>query len=202
VGYTKGVPNGQAVDGAPVGGERQGLEGEGLGWRVARSAGTLVVLVVVYYALPLGRLDTTWQALAIVLGLVIGVVVLTFLAGAQIRRLTRAGDDEAVRVEGLVAVVYLVILVFAGGYYALEHAATDQFDGLETKTDALYFTVSTLATVGFGDVHATGQVARALVTLQMVFNLVVVGALVTILTGHLRRRAEARRHPPGEPGPT
>jgi len=37
-----------------------------------------------------------------------------------------------------------------------------QMSGLETKTDAIYFTVTIVATVGFGDITATGQAARAL----------------------------------------
>ena len=64
---------------------------------------------------------------------------------------------------------------------------------LRTKTDALYFTVTTLATVGFGDVHPTGQVARAIVTAQIVFNLVFLGSLARLLTGQLQQRAARRR---------
>jgi hypothetical protein len=44
-----------------------------------------------------------------------------------------------------------------------------------TRTDALYFTVTVFATVGFGDITAKTEVARALVTGQMVAGIVVVG---------------------------
>ena len=67
-----------------------------------------------------------------------------------------------------------------------------QFADLHDKTDALYFNISTLATVGFGDVHPVGQLARAAVTLQIVFNLVFLGAAVSIITGFVRRRAQRR----------
>jgi hypothetical protein len=40
---------------------------------------------------------------------------------------------------------------------------TEQVSGLNTRTDALYFTLVTMATVGFGDIHAEGQFARAMV---------------------------------------
>ena len=75
----------------------------------------------------------------------------------------------------------------------------DQFAELETKTDALYFTLSTLATVGFGDVHAAGQLGRALVSVQVTFDLVFVAAVVTVLTTQLRARAAERRS--GQPPP-
>jgi hypothetical protein len=83
--------------------------------------------------------------------------------------------------------------MFAAGYFALEQGDGSQFESLETKTDALYFTLSTLATVGFGDVHATGQVARVLVIVQITFDLVFVAALVSVVTGLIRERAAHRR---------
>ena len=57
--------------------------------------------------------------------------------------------------------------------------------------DALYFTMSTIATVGFGDVHATGQVARVVVTLQIFLDLIFVGLVARIILPTLaRQRAE------------
>jgi voltage-gated potassium channel len=59
---------------------------------------------------------------------------------------------------------------------------------LHTRTDALYFTLSTLTTIGFGDVHAVGQVARVLVIVQMIFDVVFVAAVAATLRGHLSSR--------------
>jgi voltage-gated potassium channel len=87
----------------------------------------------------------------------------------------------------------LVVAVFASGYLLLARSADGQLVGVHTKTDALYFTISTLATVGFGDVHPSGQLARSLVTIQIVFDLVFVAALVAALTGGVRRGIAARR---------
>ena len=57
--------------------------------------------------------------------------------------------------------------------------------------DALYFTMSTIATVGFGDVHATGQVARVVVTVQIFLDLIFVGLVARIILPTLaRQRAE------------
>jgi voltage-gated potassium channel len=59
-------------------------------------------------------------------------------------------------------------------------------------TDALYFSISTLATVGFGDVHAAGQLARGAVAVQIVFNLVFVGTVAAMISGLMRHRATKR----------
>lgn len=160
---------------------------------VLRNLATLAVVLVVYFAAPVGELPSAWAVVLSVLGLIAGCAVLGALIVGQIRRHLRAGHDESVRLQSLLTLVYVSIVLFALGYFALERAADRQFADLDTKVDALYFTMSTLATVGFGDVHATGQIARALVTVQMVFNLVFIGALVSVLGTQVRERAAAAR---------
>jgi hypothetical protein len=56
-----------------------------------------------------------------------------------------------------------------------------------TRTDALYFTVTVFTTVGFGDIVATTQVARLVVTVQMILDLVVLGLGVRVFLGAVQR---------------
>ena len=51
-----------------------------------------------------------------------------------------------------------------------------------TRTDALYFTLTIFSTVGFGDIHATSQTARAVVMAQLVLNLILYGLGLRMLT--------------------
>ena len=126
--------------------------------------------------------------------LLAGLGAVVFVAIRQVRQLARfERGAPGVRLDVVVLVVFVVVPLFSLGYYAIEQGDASQFADLGTKTDALYFTLSTLATVGFGDVHATGQLARALVSVQIVFDLVFVAALVSVLTAHLRARAAERR---------
>ena len=52
----------------------------------------------------------------------------------------------------------------------------------------------TLGTVGYGDVHPTGEAAKMVAMVQIVLDLVVVGVLVSIATSRARARAEHREH--------
>jgi hypothetical protein len=74
----------------------------------------------------------------------------------------------------------------------IARTGSSEFVGLETKTDALYFALTTLATVGFGDVHAEGQVARLLLIAQIIFNIVVLtqAAHVLLASRAVRHQAE------------
>jgi len=151
--------------------------------------------VVAYYAFPVdeggGRL-----ALAVALTL-IGVAVLGWAIVGVVRRVLR-GESE-VRVTTLVILVTLSVVVFASGYFMLEQARSNEFAGLETKTDSLYFTMTTLTTVGFGDIFAQGQIARALVVVQMVFNVVFIAGGARLLAGSLRQRAATAGAGAGRP---
>lgn len=162
---------------------------EPLALRARRAVVLLVAVLVAYYAAPVDGLPSGGGIVASAVGLLAAVAVLAAVIVRQVQRLARSDPrDTSVRLDSLVFLVYLVVPVFALGYLALEHADDGQFAGIETKTDALYYTMSTLATVGFGDVVAEGQLARALVTVQITFNLVFVAMLASVLTTHPRAR--------------
>lgn len=158
-----------------------------------RAAAVTVLLAalatVVYYLVPVpGRMrETSWAVLFFAGVGVLGVMILL-----AIRRLLYAGEDA--RLRGLVLLLTLSVLFFSWSEASLARLP-GQFAGLHDRTDALYFNVSTLATVGFGDVHPVGQLARAAVTLQIVFNLVFLGTAVSLITGFFRRRAGRLREP-------
>src|SRR5690349_24779956 len=105
-------------------------------------------------------------------------------------------DDDR-RLDGLVIALMIAVLGFALGFYVLAQRNPDQIVDLHTRIDALYFTMATLLTIGYGDVHAAGQAARTLVLIQMVFNVVIVATAASTITTRIRsqaeQRAEARR---------
>jgi hypothetical protein len=168
---------GQGVTGGQASASRSPL------WRAVTVALLIALLTAIYYAIPVpGRMrEGSWALL-----FSCGVVVLAVLIILSVRRLWRAGEQA--RIRGLVLLLTVTVLFFS---YADEAVAAlpNQFAELSNKTDALYFNISTLATVGFGDVHPTGQLARAAVTLQIVFNLVFLGAAVSTISGYFRTRA-------------
>jgi voltage-gated potassium channel len=146
----------------------------------------VVGMLVVFYAVPVTDLTLSGRTAVSLLLTLLGVAGLGWAITAQVRRQLMPGSDDGI--QSLVMLLELVAVVFALGYYVLALSAPGQVAGLETRTDALYFTLSTAATVGYGDVHAVGQVARGLVIVQIVFDAVFVAALVTVLRGRVRSR--------------
>ncbi|MDX6312639.1 MAG: hypothetical protein QOF44_2103, partial [Streptomyces sp.] len=63
-------------------------------------------------------------------------------------------------------------------------------------TDALYFTVTVFASVGFGDIVPVTATARLVTTVQMVIDLMAIGVIAKIVLGAVEtglRRREAGR---------
>ena len=95
--------------------------------------------------------------------------------------------------ETLATVVPLVIVVFALFYVGLSASDPSGFSEPITKVNGLYFTVTVLSTVGFGDITALTDGPRIAVTVQMVIDLLIVGVLVKVIIGASRIAVERRR---------
>jgi voltage-gated potassium channel len=161
-----------------------------VGWRRwAHLALILAAVVVVYFVAPVpDRVDRN----TVIRGLA-AILIVVLLAAGVVRQFRRHLDTADQRVDGLIVSITIVMTVFALSFFVIEQRDPSQFDQMETRLDALYFTAATAASVGYGDVHAAGQVARALVLVQMVFNVVFIGTAVALLSSRIRAVADARQ---------
>nr|WP_107086197.1 potassium channel family protein [Streptomyces sp. CNQ-509] len=141
-------------------------------------------MVVAYFLLPLHLLggerpELSWTLFALALSTV------TLLLLREIRAVLM----EVPHARPGVTIPLLMIaslLVFSAAYNGIaRHSA--EFHGLRTRVDALYFTVATVATVGYGDITARGQTARILVMGQITYSFVFLTAAATALSRRLRR---------------
>jgi voltage-gated potassium channel len=152
----------------------------GLG--LLRALATTVVLVALYYLLPLDHITNVPLTLAA------GVVILLAVTAWQVRAIIRARYPALRAVEALAATVPLFLLLFASAYFTMAgtHPANFSPHSL-TRTDALYFTVTVFSTVGFGDITAASQSARLVVTAQMLLDLLVLGLGIRVFIGAVQR---------------
>jgi hypothetical protein len=153
---------------------------------VVRSALVSTGLIVAYFVLPMSGA----RGLGGFAWLVGGLLVVGALLGWQVRDVLRSPYPAMTAVGGLVVTVPLFLLLFASLYYVMGGQDPDSFSEPLTKLDAVYFTVTVFATVGFGDIHAVSQAARAATTLQMVSGLVLVGVIARVVVGAIQ---ESRR---------
>jgi voltage-gated potassium channel len=164
--------------------------GRSAGRRWGRRVVPTAALVGCYYLVPLFDTSSTGRVWLRTVAAALLLVGALWLVVATVAHEARA-DDADIRVDHVLVAAVAGVICFALIDYVIAHHDGTQFAGLRTKTDALYFAVTTLATVGFGDVHAQGQLARQVVTVQMVFNLVVLASAARVLLRGVSRRARA-----------
>lgn len=157
-----------------------------------RVAGVCVgaAMTVAYFLLPLDEFGPHRPALSWTVFCVTLVFVALLLLG-QVRDVIMGRPRTRPGVV-LPLLMCLSVLVFSSGYYALAREP-GQFTGLSTRVDALYFTVVTLATVGYGDITPRGQTARVVTVFQIVYSFVFLTAAATTLTRWLRDRLAEHR---------
>lgn len=141
----------------------------------------VVGLILAALAVILGTgADLPWLQVAL---FVLGLAILTFtflnmvlvdIRGMQMNPIGR-------RAVVLGVMVLETLALFAVTYLAISNHP-GQIVGMATPLDALYFTMTTLMTIGFGDIAAQGQLARGTVLVQMFFSVLVLSATVRLLS--------------------
>jgi voltage-gated potassium channel len=153
-----------------------------------RALASTAVLVTIYYLLPLNH-SARWAAVTI---LVIGLALLIVLIAFQVRSIIASPYPILRAVEALATSVPLFLLLFASTYVVLATISASNFSEPMTRTNALYFTVTVFATVGFGDITAKTETARLLVTGQMITDLIILGLGARVILGAVTRGRQRR----------
>jgi len=164
---------------------------------VLRSIAIATVLVVLYYVLPLDRRWDSDTAVRLLIGLLVLAAVLVW--GARIIAGSRYPGMRGA--EALALIIPFFLLLFASTYFLMERASAASFTQPLTRTDALYFTVTVFATVGFGDITAKSETARVVLIVQMLADLALLGAGVRVLLGAVRRGRERKTETGDAAGP-
>jgi voltage-gated potassium channel len=155
-----------------------------------RALASSAALVTLYYLLPLDH-SARWLAITM---LVIGLVGLIGLIAFQVRAIIASPFPGLRAVEALATSLPLFLLLFASTYVVMGAITAGSFNQPMTHSNALYFTVTVFATVGFGDITATTETARLLVTGQMIIDLIILGIGARVILGAVQRSRQQQPH--------
>jgi voltage-gated potassium channel len=144
---------------------------------IVRVGIVLVLLVAGYLWAPWGRRVDTSVAFQLTVWLVVLALVLLWEVRGILRSLhpwRRAAESAALSVACLV-------LPFASTYVLMAEATPGSFTEPLSRLDGVYFTVTVFSTVGFGDITPVSESARAVVTVQILADLVLLGVIARLV---------------------
>lgn len=154
--------------------------------------GTAVIvgLLTIYMVLP----EPTGEEPPWLIFISIVVITVIYSAGAiwSLLYINRAKHPVRVGLITLAVMVTAMVVIFALTYLSLSVESAENFNVPLDKVGALYFTMTILSTVGFGDIVATGNPSRIAVMIQMVVGLTLITALARVLVEAARRAARRR----------
>lgn len=159
---------------------------------LTRAMVVTVGVVVIFYLIPL----RTTIDVGTLLRLLAGLAALAILIAWQIRAIVRSPHPALRAIETIAVAIPVFLLLFAATYALMSQVQPDAFTEPMSRTDALYFTVTVFATVGFGDISAASTAARVVVIIQMLADLVLLGVVLrAILTAVERGKARQAAAP-------
>jgi len=139
-----------------------------------------------------------WATDTLVPPLQLGLVIATLLILAfafidmLVRDLRRSHMNPIGERTAVIGVMVIESVLFFAMTYLAVSEYPGQMTGLRTPLDAVYFTMTTLMTIGFGDIAAEGQMARGLVLTQMIFTVVLLSSSIRLFTSLTKSIAQER----------
>jgi hypothetical protein len=173
-----------------------GPEGdEPIPWRIIagaalRATGFIVVLSAIYLLLPLNQSAVTTAAVIVLCSIGLSVFVVIFLR--RLRAITLSPHPYVTGGEALVEVLAVFIAVFAMIHLAIADATSGAYTEPLDRVAAVYFSVTVLTTVGFGDIAPVSSGARIATTIQMIVDLFLLAVAARVILGVARRSKERR----------
>lgn len=165
---------------------------------LVRTGATVLCVVLLYAFLPLAGRSTG----STIFWLLAGMAALAVLIGRQVLMIVRADYPRLRAVEALFLVVPVLIVVFAFTYASMSVAEPASFTEPLSRIDAIYFSTTVLSTVGFGDIAASSDSARLLVTFQILVGLGSAVGLARLFLGAadlgITRRGAGPSQPPAD----
>jgi hypothetical protein len=147
---------------------------------IARSILLFSAVIYLYYVFPFGggtMNSTAW------IRLVLGIAFFGLTVFLVARKVWNAKHPQLGAVEALAVAFPRFICVYAGVYLGLSHQNPAAFSEVLTHTSSLYFTVVTFGTVGFGDIRPVTDLARLVVTSQILIDVLFIAFVVRGIFG-------------------
>ena len=123
---------------------------------IAKSTLVSVAMLGVYFVLPFDGILSTKSLMILVLG----IAALGWVLVYQVKAIMRDEHPNLRATQAFGIAIPLLVVVFASAYLVMSQVNETNFSTPLSRVSALYFTITVLATVGFGDIVPKSDYAR------------------------------------------
>lgn len=150
-------------------------------------------LALIFFFLSLTPEARDPRLLIPVLGFVGLIAVYSWFFVRQLKRIKKARYPGITSAEALILSGAMFLAIFAAIYVVTSSNNPGAFTEDLSHFSAMYFALTVLATVGFGDITPVSDFARLVTMIQMALGLAFVAVLVRMVSGAAQAAMERRR---------
>jgi len=153
---------------------------------------TLFGFLAIFWALSLVPQNpdaSLWRPISIV---VVAFGVYTIMFRRQMRRIENSRFPAVTSIEAMILIATMFLAFFASMYVMMSAGDPSSFTEPLSHFTAFYFSLTVLATVGFGDITPVSDSARLVCMLQMAIDIVFIAALVRVVSSAAQKSSAAK----------
>jgi Ion channel len=161
--------------------------------QVTRTAGAVALLVLAFSVIEAANGDVTGAAPRLA-NLLLVILAPPAVVVGVIRSLRAQGGVTVEAVFGVLCLYILVGMMFALIYGAIDRIGPGSFftnNATATPSNCLYFSFTTLTTVGYGDLTASSNLGHTLSVCEALLGQIYLVTVVSVIVSNLRRREPA-----------
>lgn len=153
---------------------------------------TVLLLLIVAFILNQfpEQMEVQSYGITAVVAVIFVIYIVFFLF--QIRQIKNSKYPSLRAAEAVVSSAILFLAAFAAIYVLIDGTNPGSFSEDLSPFDAYYFSMTVLATVGFGDITPVSVPARTVSMIQMALDLVFIGVVVRVFAATAKKRSSKK----------
>jgi len=157
---------------------------------------TIGLVLVISFILSRSPKEENLQSVGVIIGMIFLASIYVVFFIRSIRAVQKSQFPGIRAGEAMLSSGILLLAIFASIYSLISLQDPEAFTEVLTPFSSIYFSLTILATVGFGDIAPSSVPARSVAMVQMVLDLVFIGVLVRVLTNAAKRSIANRTTSP------
>jgi hypothetical protein len=153
---------------------------------------TIGLVLLISFILSRSPKEQNVQSLGVIIGMIVLATIYVLFFIRSIRAVRKSQYPGIRAGEAMFSSGILLLAIFASIYSLISLQDPKAFTEVLTPFSSMYFSLTILATVGFGDIAPSTVPARSVAMAQMVLDLVFIGVLVRVLTNAAKRSIASR----------